>query len=299
MPDFDFEPKITYSLKDALALALASALAYADEGEISDAAAEWGLPKCSFISREGTQVFVAANADIVVVAFRGTEPGEREDWLTDVNFPTLPGPAGEVHRGFLAALNSVWIDVHEGIRSLCDRKQGVWLTGHSLGAALATLAAARLELQQRDPIGGLYTFGSPRVGDGEFRRAADSRFLPRSFRFVNHNDIVTRLPPRAFGFQHAGNVRYFDSDGKLREDQSWWDRFEAALPVGDLVSEALDKGPDETRKVVSGLLNEYVRHHSIDRYIELLRRAQGETADRWPRLTGVFDRLQERRLRQS
>src|SRR5262249_13938988 len=76
--------------------------------------------------------------------------------------------------------------------------QALWLAGHSLGGALATLAAAHLG---RDAVQGLYTYGCPRVGDAAF-----AAVLPRRshFRFVHRDDWVTTVPPDLLGYVHAG-----------------------------------------------------------------------------------------------
>ena len=66
----------------------------------------------------------------------------------------------KVHRGFNAALKSVWTDVVAEIRRLRTNNQTIWVTDHSLGGALATLAAARLQLEDKIPVSGLYTFFS-------------------------------------------------------------------------------------------------------------------------------------------
>src|SRR5260370_104685 len=84
------------------------------------------------------------------------------------------------------------------------------MTGHSVGGALATIAAA--ELRGQFAIAGIYTFGQPRLGDG---RTVDffQTYYPRAFhRFVFDDDIVTRIPP---GYQHAGKLYHFDANGFL------------------------------------------------------------------------------------
>src|SRR5207249_4492483 len=79
--------------------------------------------------------------------------------------------------------------------------QKLWLTGHSLGGALATLAAAHLG---RDAVQGLYTYGCPRVGDVKF-----TSVLPEAshFRFVHRRDWVVEQPPEFLGYVHAGTLR--------------------------------------------------------------------------------------------
>jgi len=98
-----------------------------------------------------------------------------------------------------------------GLKSYLDelstrKTRPVWITGHSLGAALATLAAHRYGAAQV-----LYSFGSPLVGDAEFR----NRFRATHFRVVNNTDIVTRVPPEALGYRHVGDMISIDGTGRV------------------------------------------------------------------------------------
>jgi hypothetical protein len=88
----------------------------------------------------------------------------------------------------------------------------VWFTGHSLGAALATLAAWRAGGT------GVCTFGSPLVGNQVFAGNFNIRFAGRTLRYVNDFDIVTRVPPEPlafpFGrFAHVDALRWIDRTG--------------------------------------------------------------------------------------
>jgi triacylglycerol lipase len=100
----------------------------------------------------------------------------------------------------------------------------VFLTGHSLGAALATLAVARWhDIGRR--VNAVYTFGQPRTGDHTFARHFNFAFMPTTFRIVNHNDLVTRISPRSFGYSHLGTFKYLTIDGQLVDDIQWWQKF--------------------------------------------------------------------------
>ncbi|OGX38758.1 MAG: hypothetical protein A3C36_00790 [Omnitrophica WOR_2 bacterium RIFCSPHIGHO2_02_FULL_52_10] len=90
-----------------------------------------------------------------------------------------------------------------------------WKEFKGLGGALVALAVDSLTEEDED-ISGLYTFGQPRVGDKEFTENFDWKIKSRSFRFVNDEDIVTRVPPRLFGHEETGTARSLGRFGELR-----------------------------------------------------------------------------------
>ncbi|HJU84015.1 MAG TPA: lipase family protein [Holophagaceae bacterium] len=219
-----FNPLTTsYDPQNALLLCQASALAYQDGASIAAAAQGLGFPKTRFFSRGSTQAFLMANDQSLVAAFRGTEPTVMRDWESDSDTRFVDGTFGKVHGGFQRGLQAVWEDVRNAIGSFQDNRQSLWLTGHSLGAALATLAAAEL-LNEAKPFYGLYTFGSPRVVGADFQRVFDQYAKDFTFRFVNGNDPVPRVPSRLAGFSHVGTFLYFDNDGALKRDPGFWFR---------------------------------------------------------------------------
>ena len=141
-------------------------------------------------------------------------------------FPLVEGPfGGKVHTGFYNGVNKVWGELKSTIENFKESGQkSLWFTGHSLGAALATLAVAKLRTDDQ-PVDGLYTFGQPRTGDRTFAKNFNSDFKPYAFRFVNNNDIVTRVPPRVLEFSHIGTFKYFTEKGELVNDIGRWNRF--------------------------------------------------------------------------
>jgi len=147
----------------------------------------------------GAQAFAAAlpATGHALVVFRGTEPDRVSDIGVDLG--------GMVHAGFATAFNGVkdrigaWLAGHAGSR--------VVFTGHSLGAALATLAASNWAGSN------LITFGSPRVGNTAFTQTIQAQVVAR---YVDCCDIVTELPPRTPWYEHVGNASYIDRGGKLR-----------------------------------------------------------------------------------
>lgn len=224
---FEFVPNTTrWNAKNALASALASKLAYENPQTVAQTARQWGFERTDFIdaAHSDTQLFVTSNASTVLVAFRGTQPDDLKDWITDADVVMAHTDLGPVHYGFWLALRSVWPRLEAALASHRDRGQSLWITGHSLGAALATLATARLR-QTLVPINGLYTFGSPRPGSNAFSDRFDHDFGDFTFRYVNNADIVTRLPTRSMGYSHVGTTLMFDAEGQVQADSHWWNSF--------------------------------------------------------------------------
>ncbi|MCS7477153.1 lipase family protein [Umezawaea endophytica] len=216
-----------YDARQAYCMAQAAELAYADRGRIEATAAGWGFDRVRHhhstftppFALSDTQAYTAASPTMIVTAFRGTEPVQLRDWLSDTTTPPWPGPAntGLVHYGFAEALRAVFPSVRSAITELRDAEQTVWFTGHSLGGALAMLAAAWLHFE--DPslsAHGVYTFGQPRTCDRALAVAYDRALSGRTFRVVNNNDIVTQVPPGP-AFRHVAALRYIDSSGRVRE----------------------------------------------------------------------------------
>ena len=162
---------------------------------------------------DGTQVYCWIDNNIACVAFRGTEPTQWSDIKADLKIRKVKCPTGFVHRGFRDALNEVWDDVSKWLRE--QKREDVFFTGHSLGGALATLAASRWNSITTH----LYTYGSPRVGGRKFVK---SFLTSNRYRFRNNNDIVTRVPFEILGYKHVsgdgGKFIYFDVDGNVSKN---------------------------------------------------------------------------------
>ncbi len=159
--------------------------------------------------------FVAARRDAIIVAFRGTESVGNA--LTDAETSLVHNPffSGLVHSGFAGAVQAVYPTVRVLV-STVGSNLPVFVTGHSLGGAMATLVANRLA-SEGFLVRAVYTFGSPRAGDRHFR---DNYQLP-NFRFVNDNDLVPHLPLR-WCYKHVGELKLLTRAGELLEEINDW-----------------------------------------------------------------------------
>tara|TARA_R100000988_G_C3977600_1_gene155060 strand:+ start:336 stop:1088 length:753 start_codon:yes stop_codon:yes gene_type:complete len=205
-----------HNWKNATIMATASAAAYQN----LTAFQKQFDPEAVMFDKDGTQVFCYKDDKVACVAFRGTEPTAWSDIKADLKIRRVKCPTGFVHRGFRDALNEVWPDVASWLSAAkCEH---VFFTGHSLGGALATLAASRWNTETTH----LYTFGSPRVGGKKFVQSFKTR---ERYRYRNNNDIVTKVPFEILGYKHVsgegGNFIYFDIDGNISHKFSRWYMF--------------------------------------------------------------------------
>jgi predicted lipase len=178
----------------------------------------------TFYSKEtDTQAFLAQSSDgYAVLAFRGTEISKRQDMKIDAQAMKVSVLDGRIHAGFRLAYDSIAKEIEKSIVKLKDTP--LYITGHSLGAALATVATQGLEhhLKIREMIAACYTFGSPRVGDSHY----DIEFKSPIYRVVNTTDIVTVIPLVAMGYVHIGDIRYLGRlDGEFRRGIPFFQRW--------------------------------------------------------------------------
>lgn len=158
----------------------------------------------------GSHCFMAVHKDserdkeFAVVAFRGTDADDPTDlgYDADVLFTQWIG-GGKVHRGFAQAFSGLQPTLVPAIRLIGCR---ILFTGHSLGAAMATLLSS---IRKPDF---LYLFGSPRVGDPAFVATLDGLSICR---YVDCCDLVTRMPPEVFGYVHIGSPHYIDLNRQI------------------------------------------------------------------------------------
>ncbi|MDX1400396.1 MAG: lipase family protein [Kiloniellales bacterium] len=153
-----------------------------------------------------TQAYLAECSHLRLLAFRGSD--DLKAWQTNIRgLPVMWQGPGEVHEGFAEAFEAAWPEIGKDLTRSNGRP--LIITGHSLGGALATLAAVHC------PQALVYTFGAPRVGNQAFAHAFAARGQ-QLHRFVNHRDPVPLLPPGFIGYRHVGLAYYIDKVGTVR-----------------------------------------------------------------------------------
>jgi triacylglycerol lipase len=199
-----------FSRVNAWWLADAALLAYWDEVPARSIWNRAGLD-LEFLDEDGVQCHVGSTAGLVIVAFRGTGP----EWHDLVHIADVRHRdwdlGGAVHAGFLKAHTGLWPKLEKTLERLDPTRDSTWFTGHSYGAALATLS------MDRWPGRGLYTIGSPPVGNRRFAKGFDARHPSRCFRYVNHRDIIVYvgswLKVLVGDYTHVEKRQYIDGSG--------------------------------------------------------------------------------------
>lgn len=193
-------------------------------------------------ARNATRILVGKLRDQAgcVVAFRGSD--NVENWVRDLEVWRIVPSSFEdcdgcmVHTGFydiwknvrgsvMTALNNV------GCSPASHADNVLYITGHSLGAALTHLAMFTLD-EAGFHIAKSYSFEAPRTGNKAFSDAFTQRFTRRFpvFRVTHHMDPVPHLPLEIMGYTHVQTEVYYNGAGGYKlcpqvEDKSCADQF--------------------------------------------------------------------------
>ena len=168
-----------------------------------------------FISNKQTDVqyYLFTTNRTLHIVFRGSDSSK--DMISNVRFCKKSVPYNNanskirVHTGFLWRYksDSVRSLIHKFITADIDK---IEISGHSYGAALATLCATDLQYNFPQKEYTTILFGSPRVGNNFFKKSYNKR-VPNTIRVENGNDLVTKIPFLFLGYQHIGKKYHIGS----------------------------------------------------------------------------------------
>jgi len=193
-------------------LALLSKLSYSEPAEITEELTKAGVIDFRFIDEQGTQVYLFDFGGSFVFVFRGTEKNW-EDYSTDANIwhRSINGLRG--HAGFLNAYKWVSKNIDSYLETLPTSsrrnhaQKGITLAGHSLGGALAQIAAH--DLSDKINLKYVVTFGAPRIFDALSASKYDKKLKDKTYNVIYNQDFVSGLPHWSLNFKRTGNAVYF------------------------------------------------------------------------------------------
>jgi triacylglycerol lipase len=290
----NFSPASEFRLGNALAMMWFSQLAY-ETGQpdtITHARGLWQFDRIETIAKHvtfksseksprlfslDTRGVIGTKGDVIVIGFGGTDAFIWENVWTDIDF--LPEAGSDVHAGFQAAFNAVGQKV---LKALQSGHKHLFVTGHSLGAAIAALAAMSALKEGFEPTA-IYTFGMPRVGGRTFASTYITSGLgPKTYRLVHGLDVVPRVPPTRLKFFHVGRMLHCESGQRFAAGPlSTTDNNEPTLTTGlasglfTAAKNALEAhilsppGPGPLGPLFR-VLPQPIRDHLQDRYIAAL-----------------------------
>lgn len=233
--------------KELLKFAKIAAVTYDNPKDSRSKFKEQGYEIVEFFDIKDAQGYLLKGANEYVLSFRGTE--SKRDALADLKARMKTESSGaNVHRGFKGELDKLWPSIEKSIEQI-DR---LYITGHSLGAAMATIAASRIQSK----VIALITFGSPRVGTRQFVNGLNVMH----YRVQNNCDDVTKVPPCIMGYRHHGIHKYMNFYGEFRNLSSW-------QRIKDMVRSRI-KARQKGQKFI-GLFD-----HMMNRYIAKLEKEE-------------------------
>ncbi|ONH23951.1 lipase family protein [Pseudofrankia asymbiotica] len=249
---FPVYPKLTDMLASAAVhpdpalayvMAVGAAYAYSDAPTMATIMARLGMEDnhCRMISQTVDAMFIFSSSflvqsrdgRVVVLCYRGTSPGNIIEWFTNIDMQPdmisipLPGVAQEygVHAGYYRNVRATRYEVIAALRRAVEGKsvlpgrgrmpnplEALYITGHSLGGAMAALMAVML-MTETDyaliaaRLRAVYTIGQLMVGTPQFADACDAHpFLGRNvIRYIYQHDAAPQIPPAMSGkFKHFG-----------------------------------------------------------------------------------------------
>eukprot|EP01125_Pyxidicula_operculata_P002597 TRINITY_DN12452_c0_g1_i1.p1 TRINITY_DN12452_c0_g1~~TRINITY_DN12452_c0_g1_i1.p1 ORF type:complete len:292 (-),score=39.18 TRINITY_DN12452_c0_g1_i1:28-903(-) len=171
-------------------------------------------------SGTNTQAFVGMRDKTIWISFRGTVVTSIVNWIDNsLFFPSTMNnakPAIKVHSGFLNGYNALYPRVKGAVKSLLSgpcKGCSIFLTGHSLGGAIATITAVGLSFENLGVKISEISFGSPRTGNSDFYQYHQS-VVSYSYRVTNKKDTVPRVPTHLLlGYHHVPTEVWYPPSG--------------------------------------------------------------------------------------
>jgi predicted lipase len=210
-----------------------------------------GVTVCKVLRDQNNQIrgFLGVRDGIAIVSIKGT--ASLKDAEIDANIERREFNGTMVHSGFYNCYKAVRNDVMQFVR----KHEHVLITGHSLGAAIASLLAVAIALDTHVDLS-IATFGSPRVGDNAFVNLFNS-LIKDSVRVVHEFDIVTRVPKA--GFNHVDTLLHLNDNGqKVGRFRSACNFLRDLVSFGEIVLADLD--------------GEALRNHHVAAYVRAARK---------------------------
>ena len=219
--------------QNARFLCAASADAYATESPPPESTLRCEAADTHVCIQRRVSYSVGESGGEMIIAFRGT--ADLRNALTDMDCKLIHADGYRVHRGFHEAVAAIDASLTAALGDVSGMR--LWITGHSLGGALAELWTLRA-IERGLEIAGVYTFGQPRVGDAAFAACYNSVLEPCTFRVVHGDDVVPRVPWLLGRYRHAGGEIFFPDPTSPTwiANCPWWRKlmFDVAAVTGDL-----------------------------------------------------------------
>jgi triacylglycerol lipase len=225
-----FSGDVGFSLGTGRAMMWMSQLAYEtdDQDKICSVLQQWGLAlnvdgiivkeAPTVLPLASTHLFVANGRGSTFIAFAGTDPLVSANWISDFDVHLS---STDTAQGFTDAAEIVWPQIEAAISVESPNAKSIFVTGHSLGGALAALTAKNIADSGRFSLTAVYTYGMPRVGDQNWHQQYSEKLGQRSYRMVYGQDPVPSVPPSSFPppstleFRHVGRLLACENGGKF------------------------------------------------------------------------------------
>jgi hypothetical protein len=281
-----FSATAPFSLDNARAMMWMAQLAYETPGDNGDEAqakakitsilGAWKMQLRGFVRnhpltglpQRSACMVAGGGRDATIIAFAGSDPLKVEDWITDFNAPVS---ADDVHRGFEDAVDTAWPVIEATINNRPPTEQSLFFTGHSLGGALAIIAADFAASRLGVTATAVYTFGSPRTGGEAFFTSYTPRLGNATFRLIDGTDLVATVPPSLGGtYRHVGRSMQCPSDGTF--DVATQPLLAPDQDQPDFVAGAVQAGLDDFRAWSAFRFIRAIGPRPLDRLAALLPR---------------------------